>query len=177
MFRLTLLLAILSLSILGLKAQNDCNCNQQVVVQVNAQCTYVLTKTQLGIKNCPDSYIVVVDNKPQNRDTIDAPGSYTYGLYQNDGRLICLGNVMAMSPSGPVLDSVNFLQDTFSFQQVEETRLHNQSISYCSGYRFFTTLNQLPYENWIRPCLHPIPKFGSPARRPPESRLRRHLYI
>lgn len=118
MFRLTLLLVAFSLSILGLKAQIDCNCNQQVVVQVNAQCTYVLTKTQLGIKNCPNSYIAVLDNKPQNRDTIDAPGSYTYGLYQNDGRLICLGNVMAMSPSGPVLDSVNFLQDTFSFQQI-----------------------------------------------------------
>lgn len=120
MFRLALLLAAFSLSILGLEAQNDCNCNQQVVVQVNAQCTYVLSKLQLGIKNCPDSYIAVLDNKPQNRDTIDAPGSYTYGLYQNDGRLICLGNVMAMSPSGPVLDSMNFLQDTFSFQQIDD---------------------------------------------------------
>nr|AGC72860.1 hypothetical protein [uncultured bacterium A1Q1_fos_97] len=120
MFRLAICLSAFSLSILGLKAQNDCNCNQQVVVQVNAQCTYVLSKLQLGIKNCPDSYIAVLDNKPQNRDTIDAPGSYTYGLYQNDGRLICLGNVMAMSPSGPVLDSVNFLQDTFSFQQIDD---------------------------------------------------------
>ena len=120
MFRLVLCFLLSVLSIFNVLAQNDCNCNLQVVVQVNAQCTYVLTKTQLGIKNCPDSYIAVLDNKPQNRDTIDAPGSFTYGLYQNDGRLICLGNVMAMMPSGPVLDSVNFLQDTFSFQQIDD---------------------------------------------------------
>jgi len=55
-----------------LAAQTDCNCNQKLVVEVNAQCKYVLTKAVLGLKNCPDSYIAVLDNKPQNRDTIDA---------------------------------------------------------------------------------------------------------
>jgi hypothetical protein len=111
---LCLLIFLFSWNILA--AQTDCNCNQKLVVQVNAKCKYVLTKALLGLKNCPDSYIAVLDNKPQNRDTIDAPGSYTYGLYQNDGRLICLGNVIAAAPVGPVLDSVNYIKDTLSFR-------------------------------------------------------------
>lgn len=102
------------------QAQTDCNCSQQIVVQVNAKCRYVLSKTDLGLKNCPNSYILVADNKASNRDTIDAPGTYVYGLYQNNGQLICQGNVKAVSPSGPVLDSVRYVQDTLSFQEVDQ---------------------------------------------------------
>lgn len=117
--RVSLILAVCFISLASLQAQNDCNCNQRVIVQVDAQCRYILRKTDLGIKNCPDSYISVQDNKAQNRDTIDAPGTYVYGLYQNDGRLICQGNVMAMAPLGPVLDSVRYTHDTLSFQSLD----------------------------------------------------------
>lgn len=120
MFRTGVMLLLFLVSTLILSAQSDCNCQQQVVVQVNAKCRYVLTKTDLGLKNCPDSYILVADNKASNRDTIDAPGNYVYGLYQNNGQLICQGNVVAVSPAGPVLDSVRYLQDTLSFQEVDE---------------------------------------------------------
>jgi len=120
MFRTWLTPVFFFVSTFVLHAQTDCNCQQQVVVQVNAKCRYVLTKTDLGLKNCPDSYILVADNKASNRDTIDAPGNYVYGLYQNNGQLICQGNVVAVSPSGPVLDSVRYLQDTLSFQEVDE---------------------------------------------------------
>lgn len=120
MFSSWLIPGLFLLSTFVLQAQTDCNCTQQIVVQVNAKCRYVLSKADLGLKNCPDSYILVADNKASNRDTIDAPGNYVYGLYQNNGQLICQGNVIAVSPSGPVLDSVLYVQDTLSFQEVDQ---------------------------------------------------------
>lgn len=114
-FRLTLLLAAFSLSILGLKGQNDCNCSQSPILQVKSKCYFVLSKADLGISNCTDSYIVVQDGKTKNRDTIDAPGTFDYNLYSKDGRLLCIGKVTAVGAYGPQLDSVRFSKDTLPF--------------------------------------------------------------
>ena len=115
MSRLTLCLAAFLLSILGLKAQNDCNCSQSPILQVKSKCYFVLSKAELGIANCTDSYIVVQDGKTQNRDTIDTPGTFDYNLYSKDGRLLCIGKVTAVGAYGPQLDSVQFSKDTLPF--------------------------------------------------------------
>jgi hypothetical protein len=133
MFRLALLLAAFSLSILGLKAQNDCNCNQSPILQVKSKCYFVLSKTDLGIDKCTDSYIVVQDGKTKNRDTIDAPGTFDYNLYSKDGRLLCIGKVTTAGAYGPQLDSVQFSKDTLPFT-IDFNNLYCQSIGLLGTY-------------------------------------------
>ncbi len=126
-FRLALFVVAFSLSILCLKAQTDCNCNQYPILQVKSKCYFVLSKADLGITKCTDSYIVVQDGKTKNRDTIDTPGTFDYNLFSKDGRLLCIGKVIAIGAYGPQLDSVQFSKDTIPFT-INFDKLYCQSI-------------------------------------------------
>ncbi|MDX2068725.1 MAG: T9SS type A sorting domain-containing protein [Haliscomenobacter sp.] len=96
-------------------------------MQVKSKCYFVLSKADLGISKCTDSYIVVQDGKTKNRDTIDAPGTFDYNLYSKDGRLLCIGKVTAVGAYGPQLDSVQFSKDTLPFT-INFEKLYCQSI-------------------------------------------------
>lgn len=96
-------------------AQNDCECNPYFILGPDANCKLILTKEKLGLKNCPNSYIIVLDLNPKNRDTIDASGGYEFGLYAQNGNLLCRGYVNAQQIGAPGLDSVDFVQDTLPF--------------------------------------------------------------
>lgn len=97
------------------KAQNDCKCLDLLELDGDENCLYILTKEKLGLKNCPDSYVIVDDSKPENRDTIEATGVYNYILYAKDGQVICKGLVVAKDNPVIVLDSVDFIKDTLPY--------------------------------------------------------------
>ncbi len=150
MFKTCFWLAVLCFPLDGLWAQNDCNCNQAPILQVGANCKFVLTKEKLGLQNCKDTYVVVNDNNTKNLDTIDAPGNFDYNLYSKDGKLLCIGRVTAVGAYGPQLDSVNFSKDTLPFT---------------------TNFDKLACETIGIPGSFPSPKFCSQVRYTADGKL------
>lgn len=113
--KIAILLVTLAIFSFKLSAQSNCQCNSYFDLGPDANCRLILTKEKLGLKNCPDSYLVVFDLNPKNRDTIDAAGGYDYGLYAQNGNLLCRGFVNAYVIGAPGLDSTDFVQDTLAF--------------------------------------------------------------
>ncbi len=131
----------------------QCNCretNYLIKYKENnlPKCRHVLSKAELGIVNCPDSYLVVNDGKI-NGDTIDAPGSYSYTLYAKDGKPLCSGDV-GLQPQTPVLDSTQFIQNPLPFT---------------TSLRLPSTLNTGFLNNTASPTAYPI-KLGSDGKLP-----------
>nr|AGC72859.1 hypothetical protein [uncultured bacterium A1Q1_fos_97] len=131
----------------------QCNCKETyylIKYKENnlSKCRHILSKAELGIVNCPDSYLVVNDGKI-NGDTIDAPGSYSYTLYTKDGKSLCSGGV-GLQPQTPVLDSTQFIQNPIPFT---------------TSLRLPTTLNTGFLNNTASPIAYPI-KLGSDGKLP-----------
>ncbi len=160
-----LLWAFLLFSGSFLMAQNDCNCGTGLIsVESDANCRIILTKEKIGIKNCPDSYLVVLDSKPQNRDTIDSPGTYDYELRASkDGKLICKGLVNAIKVQGPVLLNNDFITDTIPFTEItDDSKYIGRRGSFPSPNKSFIKLgiDGKYIESDFKPDT--IPNFGLP---------------
>lgn len=50
--------------------------------------------------------VVVVDDNPLNKDTVDCPGIWTYGVFDLSDNLLCWGTLTAKDLSGPLLAEV-----------------------------------------------------------------------
>ncbi|MBK6948405.1 MAG: hypothetical protein IPH16_10410 [Haliscomenobacter sp.] len=82
-----------------------CGCPDVVVFMESPTTPFQLTNEILGNTNCKTGYTIsVVDNSPGDTNRIDAPGYWTYGLFDNLGKLQCWARVQAMvadcSPPG-----------------------------------------------------------------------------
>ncbi|MBK8043920.1 MAG: hypothetical protein IPK21_15435, partial [Haliscomenobacter sp.] len=86
-----------------------CACASQLTLTLNPNtCSTRLTLDQAGFGGCSSSYkIIVADTDPSNGDIIDCPGEWTYGIFAQDGGLVCSGKVIAEDKSGPLLTGVD----------------------------------------------------------------------
>ena len=85
-----------------------CGCRNVNVVLDPLTGSKVLTPKEVAGGDCvlANASVVVVDDNPLNRDTVDCPGVWTYGLFDGAGALLCWGKVTAEDRSGPLLAEV-----------------------------------------------------------------------
>ncbi|MFZ4560602.1 MAG: hypothetical protein ACOYOD_10440 [Saprospiraceae bacterium] len=85
-----------------------CGCRNVNVVLDPLSGSKVLTPKDVAGGDCvlANASVVVVDDNPLNRDTVDCPGVWTYGLFDGAGALLCWGKVTAEDRSGPLLAEV-----------------------------------------------------------------------
>lgn len=117
-FQIILLFFFSLFSTMHIASQNACDCTFDIDIDITGQCKFALSKTRIGVPNCQNSYIVVNDSNPKNRDTIDEPGIFIYTLLHTDGSRICGGWVKVRSTDKPVLDSVHYLKDTLIYTKI-----------------------------------------------------------
>ncbi len=79
----------------------SCSC-LEVTVTLDADCKFTLTPTIIS-PNCTGGTVRVMDNDQSNGGIIDCAGVWTYGLFDNAGKLICWGKVTAEDKTAPVL--------------------------------------------------------------------------
>lgn len=91
----------------------SCGCQDQVNVQMRADCTYELTLNQVGAGDCSEAArLIVNDSRPGNDNIIDCPGLYTYGIFDENNDLICWGEVLAEDKTGPRVARVEKTYET-----------------------------------------------------------------
>jgi len=94
---------------------------------MRGDCTYTLSISQVGAGTCEEAAVLIVnDNNPGNRNIIDCPGEYSYGLFNAEGDLICGGRVLAEDKGAPVVSRVEkpyetipctFINDVFNNEE------------------------------------------------------------
>ena len=80
---------------------NNCRCQDQVNVTLGPDGTYTLGLQQVGAGFCLDLEVIVNDSQPGNQNIIDCAGTFTYGIFDPAGELVCWGEVRVEDKTPP----------------------------------------------------------------------------
>ncbi len=98
-----MLLLVFSAWLFGTSSANaQCGC-YKVNVTLNEKCQFKLTSNIASDGRCGELRVRVKDGNPGNLDTVDCVGTYVYGLFNENGDVVCWGEVTAVDELGPKL--------------------------------------------------------------------------
>lgn len=96
--------SLLLMGSLQAQTNSSCGCQDQVNVQLDDNCQFVLTTQNVQSGVCTNVTIIVNDDLPSNGNIIDCAGLWDYGIFDDDNELICWGTVLAEDKKGPTVD-------------------------------------------------------------------------